>query len=310
MTDALDAIQQPTPVALPGRDSVYLIGKREALALKAALAARRPLLVRGLPGCGKSQLAHAAAALLGRGLVAATVDARTEPHDLLYQRDDVGRLAAAQIAGAVRTDEALAAMALERFIIPGPLWWGLSPGTARTQAGVCGRKVPISMEKSSAAVVLVDEIDKAEEAIPNALLDAFGQRGFDVPGYGRVGDDGPDPLIILTTNEERPLSDAFVRRCLVLRLELPRDRDGLVTHLELRGQAHFKAMDPMVIKKAAGIIAGDRLELLEQEQPAPGMAEFVDLLRAVDTLRPGDAEGQKVLLDQLSEFVLKKHLEL
>ena len=125
-----------------------------------------------------------------------------------------------------------------------------------------------------------------------------------------AGSDGPDPLIILTTNEERPLSDAFVRRCLVLRLELPRDRDGLVTHLELRGQAHFKAMDPMVIKKAAGIIAGDRLELLEQEQPAPGMAEFVDLLRAVDTLRPGDAEGQKVLLDQLSEFVLKKHLEL
>ena len=85
-------------------EPVHVWDRREIAAVNAALAAKRPLLVRGEPGIGKSQLARAAAKALGRAFVPCVVDSRTESRDLLWHYDAVARLADAQLLGALRCD--------------------------------------------------------------------------------------------------------------------------------------------------------------------------------------------------------------
>src|SRR5689334_5712831 len=104
-------------------ESVHVIDDPAIAAINAALATRRPLLVRGEPGTGKSQLARAAARLLGRAFVTHAVDARTETRDLLWTLDAVKRLATAQLMSALReVDETkvLARVDALEFIKPGP----------------------------------------------------------------------------------------------------------------------------------------------------------------------------------------------
>ncbi|MEZ4468392.1 MAG: hypothetical protein R3F43_29145 [bacterium] len=103
------------------------------------------------------------------------------------------------------------------------------------------------------------------------------------------------------------MPDAFLRRCLVHHLELPGDREALIAYLVLRGRAHFPDLDEAVLTEAAGAIATDRLALLAQELAAPGLAEYVDLLRVVRAQRPGDAGAQVALLKRVQDFALKKH---
>src|SRR4030095_7052907 len=106
------------------------------------------------------------------------------------------------------------------------------------------------LPEDAGTVLLIDEIDKADSAIPNALLDALGERSFEVPECGSVTRaEGAEPLVIITTNEERSLPDAFLRRCFVLHLELPDDPDGVDTAhvrkaLITRGEAHFPGCRP------------------------------------------------------------------
>jgi len=117
-------------------EQVHVFEESAIDAVNAALAARRPLLVRGEPGIGKSQLARAAAAALGRAYVSCVVDARTESRDLLWQFDAVTRLAEAQLAHAGHeTAEAVRGrLAVRYFVIPGPLWWVFNWESARSQA--------------------------------------------------------------------------------------------------------------------------------------------------------------------------------
>ena len=122
------------------RAEAHVYEERAVRALNAALAACRPLLVRGEPGTGKSQLARAAAHSLGRPLVSQVVDARTTARDLLWTFDAVARLGTAQLLGALRSVVGTAEGALERklnernFVRPGPLWWALDWKEAEMQA--------------------------------------------------------------------------------------------------------------------------------------------------------------------------------
>ena len=231
-------------------ESVHVFEEDDVLAINAALGSERPLLVRGEPGTGKSQLARAAAQLLGRALVSYTVNANTDTRDLLYHVDLVARLAEAQLMAA-RTDVSGAdvdrALALDPFVSPGPLWWALSPGTASTQqenarSNHCPVRAP-ARAKEHGVVVLIDELDKAEEAVPNGLLDALGDRRFAVPGReAPVVLDHPrgPPLVVITTNEERTLPHAFVRRCWVRNLALPTHPAALYDYVMRRARAHFE----------------------------------------------------------------------
>ena len=155
--------------------------------------------------------------------------------------------------------------------------------------------------------MLVDEIDKAETDVPNGLLEALGNGQFTPFGHvDAVVSGEPQPLVVITTNEERALPDAFVRRCLVLHLALPEGK-ALETHLVSRGKAHFPDMADEVLSMAAGQLAKDRRDAVEARfRPLPGQAEYLDLLRALHHLAPGDAEKQEKLLAELAPFTLKK----
>jgi len=207
MTTAFLTLQEgdviEVDVATDHHRPAHVIDRRSVVAINAALATGRPLLVRGDPGVGKSQLARAAAVQLKRRFRHHAVDASTEPRDLLYTVDAVARLAEAQLVGALKGNRD--DVAIEKFIRPGVLWWAFDWNGAATQAQLAGNTGDIDPAGGLAAsgvVLLIDEIDKADSAIPNALLDALGHRKFDVPGCGTVEmQAGARPLVIITTNE-------------------------------------------------------------------------------------------------------------
>jgi hypothetical protein len=285
-------------------DPVHLLQEREIRAINAAIAAGRPLLVRGEPGIGKSQLARAAAKELGRAYVKHVVDARTESQDLMWTFDAVQRLADAQIAGARRQD---ADLAIDNYLHPGPLWWAFSYDTAK------GRGKPPSQpdggDWSLGCVLLLDEMDKAESEVPNGLLEVLGAREFTPVGMSDpVRLQGPPPLVVITTNGERVLPDAFLRRCLILALALPSNEADLVDLLAARGQAHFPGVDERVRRTAAEMLVQERRAAERAQVTArPGQAEYLDLLRAVTGLAEGDPDKQIDMLKELNEYTLGKH---
>ena len=298
--------------------SVHVIDQDSIDAVNAALAIGRPLLVRGDPGTGKSQLARAAAAALGRSFVHHAVDGGTETRDLIWKIDGLARLAQAQVLGVQRKlddTEVARQLDIRRFVEPGPLWWGFDWNGAAKQAKDLAPGVhaaaPGGVRRDNGCVVLVDEIDKADASVPNGLLDALGNRCFAVPGVGTVRmDPACPPLIVLTTNEERALPDAFLRRCLVLQLALPAEPSALVAFLVGRGRAHYAAdrCGDAVLLRAAEMVAADRLEMRSREVAAPGLAEYVDLVGVAVAQATTDA-ARLELLDRVRKFALRKHPE-
>lgn len=326
MTKYLEPPGEPTRLPTPegGIERFHDFDSRSVAAVNAALAAGRPLLIRGEPGVGKTQLAEATAKELGRLFHRHVVDSRTESRDLLYSFDAVMRLAEAQLCGAEGADAAAARKRLDvlRFVVPGPLWWAFNATSAAnhiTENNVYLADHPVKEEEDQLLengwVVLIDEIDKAESDVPNGLLEALGSGGFRPLGCAdRVEMSDPPPLVVITTNEERVLPDAFVRRCVVLHLALPDDSDKLRDLLVSRGRAHFP--DPETVKEdllveAAKILVRDRKVAQERSwKPFPGQAEYLDLLRAVVRRYPGKPEQQQELLNKVANYVVRKPVDM
>jgi MoxR-like ATPase len=282
-------------------------------AVNAALAARRPLLVRGEPGTGKSQLACAVAKAMHRPCLTHVVDSRTTAQDLLWHFDAVARLAEAQVARAVGepSTEVRQRLLVKWFVTPRALWWALNWQDAAEHAKAIDSEpppTPSGWQPGQGAVVLIDEIDKADSDLPNGLLEVLGQGSFKPDGFSKsICLKGEMPLVVITTNEERALPDAFIRRCLVLHIDLPDDRDELQKLLIERGQAHFGAKaKPKVLEEAAKQLIEDRLELKRRNLPAPGQAEFLDLVRALTNHTSSEAD-QLAWLATIKGFVLRKH---
>lgn len=296
-----------------GRQIVHVVERQASLAISASLAAGRPLLVRGEPGTGKSQLALAAAKALGRAFVSKVVDARTEARDLFWTFDAIERLARAQVLGALGVtseEEVREKLEPHLFVSPGPLWWAFDWATASEQAVASHDLVPWRPDgwaEGHGVVVLLDEIDKADSSVANGLLEALGNGAFPGPGRQAAIQCGANqPLIVITTNEERALPDAFLRRCLVLQLALPNEPAALRALLVARGRAHFQELEDEVLEEAASLLAEDRTALVERGLSPPGQAEYLDLLRAVAAGAQSKNE-QLLLLRELRAFALQKH---
>ncbi|MCB9759502.1 MAG: MoxR family ATPase [Alphaproteobacteria bacterium] len=296
----------------------HVLSIEEIRAINAALATGRPLLVRGEPGTGKTQLARAAAVVLGRSFIHQSVDGRTETRDLLWTLDAIQRLATAQLLGAAgdaKLEHLKTVLAPSAFIQPGALWWALDPLDADRRRNAHALSCCVverhedDADFKAGTVVLIDEIDKADPSVPNALLDALGQGGFDVPGVGRVNasPQRPTPLVVITTNNERALPSAFLRRCLVLQLSLPPKPDDLIKRLVARGRVHVSDTSEDVLKEAARMLLKDRSAAEERHLSLPGLAEYLDLVRAVATLFPGDHGAQEKHLHRVRDFALRKH---
>ncbi|MFA5983738.1 MAG: MoxR family ATPase [Methylococcaceae bacterium] len=266
--------------------------KPEIDALIFAFAARRPLLVRGEAGSGKSQIARAAAAHLNCGdPLVEVIHPRFEALDLLYRVDVVERLADAQIQQLDKTNV--------KYVKAGRFWQTLE-----------------RMEASPAItpVLLIDEIDKADADLPNALLDVLGNRSFEVPPLDNRTICAPDqrwPLIIITTNEERELPPAFIRRCAVLNLNPPKDDKLFIDWLIQRGRVHqHLAIEESARQTAAEQVLDDRKAAQSAGYPKVGLAEYIDLLTALHELTQTKSDkSQMDWLQQLSAYGLVKHAE-
>jgi MoxR-like ATPase len=293
------AIHLPADAMFDAADHLWRMEEIDALIL--AWAAQRPLLVRGEAGSGKTQLARAALAALQQqspkaALFCDIVHPRFEALDLLYRIDTLARLADAELA---RSGQGAFDSTGNAYLHKGALWRGFDH-----------QNLP-----DGVAVVLIDEIDKAESDVPNALLGVLGNRSFPHPfSKGQIEKASQLPLIMLTTNEERELPAAFLRRCVVLNQNPPDDRDAeaFIQWLIERGkvqQALSIAEKPR--RWAAQQVLADRLAAKANGYGKVGLAEYIDLLTALNTLCAETAsEDREALqihwLKRLNRYALVK----
>lgn len=288
------------------------------LALRITEITGRPLLLSGDPGTGKSSVAAWVAAQRNWRYYEHTVTARTEATDLLWTFDTVRKLADASSPRRGDLDD-------HDYVEPGPLWWAF----AREQAFNRGRLPEVADSASSAsepladlneqrspsgAVVLIDEIDKADPDVPNALLVPLGSGKFRVSETGTEVEIAPDGevLIIITTNRERDLPSAFERRCVFLELEHAKP-----PRLEQIAKAHARAAGIKLASADEAIIGriANRIEKLqeaadERKARAPGIAEFLDAVWAClsERIEPDDLEDSRWAL--LESMTLRKDRRL
>ena len=318
-----------------GESHRYVFEENAKNAINAALLINRPLLIRGEPGVGKSQLAKAAAEALGRAYIPFVVNASTESQDLLWTFDAVARLADAQIEGALckndkEREEARERLALHKYLKPAALWATLNWASAEAQfedthnpelSPLPSYQGDKNVEENG-VVLLIDEIDKADSSVPNGLLEVLGSNRFHPEGLDKpveVEKEGIKPLIIITTNEERTLPDAFIRRCLSVTLGLPQQKAKQIEYLVNHAKPNFVKLDrdihndknQTILEAAAEMLLEDRAQAKATNlHPLPGQAEYFDLLRGIEKML--DDDGNNIddvlsIMTQLSQFTSKKH---
>src|SRR5690554_3167176 len=215
------------------------------LAVNAALALERPLLIKGEPGTGKTMLAEEVAAALDRPLLQWHIKSTTKAHQSLYEYDAVSRLRDSQLG-----DEKVRNIA--NYIVKGVLWH--------------------AFEADEPAVVLIDEIDKADIEFPNDLLRELDQMSFHVYETRETVRAKHRPLIIITSNNEKDLPDAFLRRCFFHYINFP-DRATMQEIVAV----HYPGIKEEVLRAA--------LDTFFALRDAPGLkkkpstSEFLDWLR-------------------------------
>jgi MoxR-like ATPase len=272
--------------------AVYHMHPRLRLAVDLAIVTGRPLLVRGEPGSGKSSLAPYLARNLKARYYEEVVTASTRVEDFLWRFDTVRKLSDAQARqrGSKAPDD-------REYVVPGVLWKAFNPDGQFSEVG------------KPDAVVLVDEIDKADPDVPNGLLVPIGSGRFYVPTIGQWIEIPPahHVFVVITTNEERQLPPAFLRRCIVAQIPPP-TKDSLIEVARL----HFMGPgsgDPAVYDAALFGALADRLldlrtTMTKRERP-PGIAEYLDAVRACRDLNL-DPRVESPAWKAVDEYTLRK----
>src|SRR5437773_8187868 len=196
----------------------YVATQDLQVAVNASIALERPLLIKGEPGTGKTILAHEVAKALGKELITWHIKSTTKALQGLYEYDAVSRLRDGQLG-----DERVRDIA--NYIVPGKLWE--------------------AFEAAAAPVLLIDEIDKADIEFPNDLLLELDRMEFYVYETCRTISARHRPIVVITSNNEKELPDAFLRRCFFHYIRFP-DR----TTMQQIVDVHFPDLKKTLLQEA------------------------------------------------------------
>ena len=228
------------------------------LAVNAAITLQRPLLIKGEPGTGKTMLAEEVAAGLGLRLIQWHIKSTTKAHQGLYEYDAVSRLRDSQL-GDDRVHD------IRNYIKKGKLWEAF---TADDQI-----------------VLLIDEIDKADIEFPNDLLQELDKMEFYVYETQETIKAVKRPIVIITSNNEKELPDAFLRRCFFHYIDFP-TRDTM----EAIVAVHYPAIKKSLVKEA--------MEIFFDVRKVPGLKKKPSTSELIDWLK-------LLLADEIPEDVLR-----
>jgi len=215
------------------------------VAVNAAVLLRRPLLVKGEPGTGKTVLAHEIAQAVGAPLIEWNVKSTTKAQQGLYEYDAVARLRDGQL-GDERVHD------IKNYIKKGKLWEAFT-----------APQLP---------VLLIDEIDKADIEFPNDLLQELDRMSFDVYETQERITAAERPIVVITSNNEKELPDAFLRRCFFHYIKFP-DRDTMQAIIDV----HFPGIQRTLIAKA--------MEVFYEVRDVPGLKKKPSTSELLDWLK-------------------------
>jgi MoxR-like ATPase len=239
----------------------YIASDELQMAVNAAIALERPLLVKGEPGTGKTQLAEEIARVLDTPLIQWHIKSTTKAQQGLYEYDAVTRLRDSQL-GNERVND------IGNYIKKGKLWEAFA--------------------SDKRAVLLIDEIDKADIEFPNDLLVELDRMEFHVYETGETIKATNRPVVIITSNNEKELPDAFLRRCFFHYIKFP-DYETLKSIVDV----HHPDAQSELVRNALEIFF--EIRQVNGLKKRPSTSELIDWLKllvsdelSVDSLKDGD----------------------
>jgi MoxR-like ATPase len=260
--------------------STYVATADLKLAVNAAITLQRPLLIKGEPGTGKTMLAEEVAAALRLPLLQWHVKSTTKAQQGLYEYDAVSRLRDSQL-GDDRVRH------IGNYIVKGVLWQ--------------------AFEAEEPTVILIDEIDKADIEFPNDLLRELDRMEFHVYETRETIRARHRPIVFITSNNEKELPDAFLRRCFFHYIQFP-DRETMTRIVDV----HFPGLKKELLKEALEVFFGLReVPGLKKKPSTSELIDWLKLLLAEDI--PPEAlhsKDKKVVVPPLHGALLKNEQDI
>ena len=227
--------------------SKYVVSEDLLRIVNISIALQKPLLIKGEPGTGKTMLAEAISEALGKKLIIWNIKSTTKAQDGLYVYDTVQRLYDSQFGGEGVDD-------IKKYIKLGKLGEAFSD--------------------KEQVILLIDEIDKADLEFPNDLLWELDRMEFHIPETGRTVTAKHRPVVIITSNAEKELPDAFLRRCVFHYIEFP-DKELMAQIVRV----HFPDLDDKLLTQV--LEAFYKIRQLPQIKKKPSTSEIIDWLQAL-----------------------------